>query len=246
MLDGVTTLRLDQAAALGAKIRMERDEPTGKYLLYSPAEEPDYEDDWLLDIRLYSRSFRADRASILLEELGLINQHLRQHLADRRKFFDSKERLQKLRKLVAADRCRRRPRPQDDRRRRQGRPAGVLQHRAHALPRLHRGGRARSTSTSRPRPGIRSRSSTWTAPFWQMAKTAFGYAEDDPSLKKLLIRLLVTDYAHHLKGDVPIALAHLVLPPSGRRNAVVCLAQWRDSSSKGSSYDRLVRRGRHA
>ena len=40
-------------------------------------------------------------------------------------------------------------------------------------------------------------------PFWEMVKAAFGYAEDDPSLKKLLLRLLVTDYAHHLKADVP-------------------------------------------
>ena len=62
MLDGVTTLRLDQVGALEAKIRLERDEPNGKFLLYAPTEEPDYEDDWLLDIRLYSRSFRADRA----------------------------------------------------------------------------------------------------------------------------------------------------------------------------------------
>jgi len=76
-------------------------------------------------------------------------------------------------------------------------------------------------------------------PYWDMARAAFGYAEDDPSLRKLLIRLLVTDYAHHLRAEVPTALAHLVLPPSGRSNAVVCLAQWRDSSSKGSSYDRL-------
>ena len=51
--------------------------PTAKFLLYAPTEEPDYDDDWLLDIRLYSRSFRADRASILLQELGLVNQHLR-------------------------------------------------------------------------------------------------------------------------------------------------------------------------
>ena len=64
MLDNVTTLRLDKVRALEAKIRMERDEPTGKFLLYAPTEEPDYEDDWLLDIRLYSRSFRADKASI--------------------------------------------------------------------------------------------------------------------------------------------------------------------------------------
>ena len=103
MLDGVTIMRLDEVGALETKIRLEREEPEGKFLLYSPAEEPDYEDDWLLDIRLYSRSFRADRASILLQELGLLNQHLRTHLADRRKFFDAKERLQKLKTLVAPD-----------------------------------------------------------------------------------------------------------------------------------------------
>src|ERR1700730_111586 len=101
-LDGVTTLHLDAVGALSAKIRLERDEPNGKFLLYSPAEEPDYEEDWLLDIRLYSRSFRADRASILLQDLGLVNQSLRTHIAERRKFFDAKDRLQKIKNLVAS------------------------------------------------------------------------------------------------------------------------------------------------
>src|SRR5271170_882941 len=103
MVEGVTTLRLDEIGALDAKIRMERADPDGRFLLYAPTEEPDYEDDWLLDIRLYSRSFRADRASILLQELGLVNQHLRTHVAERRKFFDAKERLQKIKNLVAPD-----------------------------------------------------------------------------------------------------------------------------------------------
>ena len=40
-LDGVTTLRLDQFGALEVKIRIEQKEPTAKFLLYSPAEEPD-------------------------------------------------------------------------------------------------------------------------------------------------------------------------------------------------------------
>src|SRR5438128_1699692 len=103
VLDGVTVLRLDEIGALDAKIRLERQDPEGKFLLYAPSEEPDYEDDWLLDIRLYSRSFRADRASILLQELGLVNQHLRTHLTDRRKFFDAKDRLQKIKNFVAPD-----------------------------------------------------------------------------------------------------------------------------------------------
>ena len=83
LLDGVTVLRLDEVGSLEAKIRLERDEPTAKFLLYSPCEEPDFEDDWLLDIRLFSRSFRADRPSILLQELKLVNQHLRLHIAKR-------------------------------------------------------------------------------------------------------------------------------------------------------------------
>ena len=54
-------------------------------------------------MRLYGRSFRADRASIILRELGLAHQHLRQHLSKRRKFFDNKERLHKLTSLVSPE-----------------------------------------------------------------------------------------------------------------------------------------------
>ncbi|MHB1787676.1 MAG: BREX-1 system phosphatase PglZ type A [Acidimicrobiales bacterium] len=262
LLDGVTTIRLDQEPALGVKIRLERDEPAGRFLLYSPAEEPDHESDWLLDVRLYSRTFRADRASILLDQLGLKNQHLRQHLADRRKFFDSKERLQKLRPLVT-------PTATDvelDRamiavvvRADQPEFFNIVR----TLFDAHTEANDEIDLDVPPPAWDQVEKFDLARPFWEMARTAFGYDEDDPSLKKLLIRLLVTDFGHHLRtperqarkpdlredrqarkpdrleADVPNALAHLVLPPSGRSNAIVCLAQWRDSSSKGSSYDRL-------
>jgi uncharacterized protein (TIGR02687 family) len=237
-LDGVTTLRLDKIGALEVKIRLERTEPTGKFLLYAPIEEPDYEKDWLLDIRLYSRSFRADRASILLQELGLLNPSLRTHIAERRKFFDAKDRLQRLKGLVAPDDA-----------------AGDLDRKMIAV-------------VVRAEPAelfnlVRTIFHAWTetgadldldtppavwghvekfdldGPFWQMVKATFGYEEENPSLKNFLLRLLLTDYAHHLKGDVPQTLRGLLLPKTGWSNAVVCLGQWRDSSSRGASYDRL-------
>ncbi len=102
-IDGVTKLELGRLGTLEVKIRVERQEPDGKFLLYSPAEESDFENDWLLDVRLYGRSLRADRPSILLQQLGLLNPNLRLHLAVRRKFFDSKERLQRLKVLSAPD-----------------------------------------------------------------------------------------------------------------------------------------------
>jgi uncharacterized protein (TIGR02687 family) len=238
MLDGVTTLRLDEVGALETKIRLEREEPTGKFLLYAPAEEPDYEDDWLLDIRLYSRSFRADKASILLQELGLVNLHLRTHVADRRKFFDAKERLQKIKNLVAPDDA-----------------AADLDRKMIAVvakadqPELFNLVRTIFQAWAEPGseidldnpPGVWGQIEKFDldVPFWQMVKATFGYEEDNPTLKIFLLRLMLTDYAHHLKGDVSQSIRGLLLPKTGWSNAVVCLAQWRDSSSKGASYDRL-------
>lgn len=238
MLDGVTTLDLGQTGSLETKIQLEKDDPNGKYLLYSSAEEPEYEDDWLLDIRLYSRSFRADRASILLDQLGLNNHHLRQHLADRRKFFDNKERLQRLKSLVE---------PSDtatdlDRKMisvvvkaEQPEFFNIVRTLFHAF--------TENTDVTDldfpPAAWEQVEKFDLAQPFWEMARLHFGYAEETPTLKRFVIRLLVTDYAHHLKKDAPTALAHLVLPPQGRSNAIVCLAQWRDSTSRGSSYDTL-------
>jgi hypothetical protein len=100
-LDGVSLLRLDEHPALAVKVRLEQEDPIGRYLLYAPFEPPASDQDWLLDMRLYSASFSADRASMLLADLGLTQQSLRQHLADRARFLASRERLERLKNLVS-------------------------------------------------------------------------------------------------------------------------------------------------
>lgn len=235
-IEGVKVIRLDQTGGLEAKLKIERDEPESKFLIYSPEEEPGYDDDWLLDIRLYSRSFRADKASIILDELGLESQLLREHLAQRRKFCDNKERLQKLKSLVV---------PEDTADDIDRKMLAVLvkadQPELYNILRtlLHFYAEVEDIDLREP-------VAAWDQigkfdledSFWRFIKRAFGYAEESPSLENLLIRLLVTDFVQHLHGQAP-ALEHLVLPQIGRANAVVCLAQWRDSASKGSSYDQL-------
>jgi hypothetical protein len=51
-------------------------------------------------MRLYGASFSADRASMLLADLELTRQSLRQHLAVRARFFASRDRLDRLKRLV--------------------------------------------------------------------------------------------------------------------------------------------------
>ena len=235
-IEGVNVIRLDQSGTLEAKLRIERDDPKSKFLIYSPEEEPNYEDDWLLDIRLYSRTFRADRASIILEELGLNTQHLRDHLSQRRKFCDNKERLQKLKSLVV---------PEDTADDLDRKMLAVVvkadQPELYNILRtlLHFYADAEDIDLREPvQAWDQIEKFDLEEPFWRFIKRAFGYQEESPSLENLLIRLLVTDFVQHLHGQAP-SLEHLVLPQTGRANAVVCLAQWRDSASKGSSYDRL-------
>ena len=237
-LKDVNIVRLDEVGSLGAKIRIERDEPTAKFLLYAPTEEPDYENDWLLDVRLYSRSFRADRPSILLQQLGLLNQHLRLHIADRRKFFDAKERLQKLKTLVAADDA-----------------AADLDRKMIAVvakadqPELFNLVRTlfHAWTEAGPEVDLDNPPAVWEQvekfdlddPVLADGQDRLRLQRGEPDAEELPAAAGADRFAHHLKGEVPQSLRPLLLPRTGWSNAVVCLAQWRDSSSKGSSYDRL-------
>ena len=235
-LDEVSLIRLDECGAFQAKVRIEQQEPNGRFLLYAPFDEPEVEQDWLLDIRLYSRTFRADRASIVLDELGLTQHHLRPHLAKRAKFLASKERLNRLKKLVS---------PGDteidlDRKMlavivRADQPEffTILNSLFHGMA---EGG-----------DGLHALPSAWedmekfglVEPFWRMVESTFGYAEETPSLRNLLIRLMVTDFANVLNQEIPASLQNLLLPETANANAAVCLDRWRDSSTKGGSYDQL-------
>ncbi len=236
-LDDVEILKLDDIAALELKIRLEQEDTQGRYLLYSPTGEPDLKDDWLLDIRFYSRPFRADRASILLDELGLTRQHLREHIARRRKFFDSKERVRKLKALVDPDDV------ELDLDRKM--LALTVYSDPPDFPHIVRTLFHSMTEADELDLGVVP--AAWKQvekyeldqPFWLLASSHFGYREDSPTPRNLLIRLMASDYTHQLAGEPPAALEHLQLPRAGTANAVVCQAQWRDSASQGTSFNAL-------
>lgn len=96
-LEGVTKLEIvNNEFAL--KYHVLREEPDRKFLLYQGSPQPPDDENWLLDLLLSSGEFRTDRAAILLSELDMdiSFQHvIKKHAA----FFDSKARIQQLKKL---------------------------------------------------------------------------------------------------------------------------------------------------
>ena len=102
-LTDVQILNMAEQSTLEIKLKLELEDQQCKYLLYFPSAEPDLEQDWLLDIKLYSRSFYADRFSIHFNELGLQQQSLREHLTKREEFLKSKARLTVLKRYLQPD-----------------------------------------------------------------------------------------------------------------------------------------------
>lgn len=233
-LEGVELRRVDDIPMLALKTEIELERPGQPFLLYEMGPRPDPEEDWLLDIRLYAETFAADRSTMILRELGLMQQSLRDHIAARAKFFASKERLARAARFIEPDDT------EDaiDR----ALMASLLKADQTDLFTV-----VRALLHTLDADDLEAVPASWeefekyalSESFWRMMQETFGYREDEPSLKTLLMRLMVTDFARGIDGPCPAALAHLVLPKSGAANAVVCMGQWRDSAQFHGSYDSL-------
>lgn len=227
---GVTLLKLDEIGALKAKIRIEIEEPERKFLVYSPTAQPAPEDDWMLDVRLYAKNFTADSASLLLNELGLESQILREFLAGKKQFFASRDRLQKLKKLVS---------PSDDENalNKKMLAVAVRADQPETFTILLKIISELSTQAEKSGADLREVvPDVWkdiekfdlAEYFWNLAAETFGYSSNEPRLYDLLVRLFVTDFAVHARRELPESIRPLVMENS--TNAAVFSANWRTNS----------------
>lgn len=108
--DGEFQDRLDEVALNNAKLvaltgtnnfavkkLLAVDDTTSNYLVYCPLSYEKPEDNWLLDIELYSEEFRADLISIWMDELGIPSTPaMRKQVKEYRKYFNAKTRRDKI------------------------------------------------------------------------------------------------------------------------------------------------------
>lgn len=240
-LEDVKIIRPDRIGQFNTKVLIESESPgedsstNGKILVYSISGEPKVADDWLLDIRLYSYQFSADWASILIDELGLVNHSLRDHLIKRKGFFASKERTERFKQIIS---------PEDIEKELDKKMIAVLVKSEHSdffdiIRTLYGAIADLSNLDDVPKVWQQIEKMELEDAFWGFTEEAFGYAEEHRTLRNLLTALFVTDFAHSVKEEIPENLRHFVLPKNRHSNVTVCLGQWRDSSSKAKNYDIL-------
>ena len=96
-LDGVKILKLTGKNNFAAKMLLSETDTQSNYLVYNPLSYSDIQDNWLLDIELYSEEFRADLLSIRMQELNMpATLQLRKAMKSYSRFFENKERIARL------------------------------------------------------------------------------------------------------------------------------------------------------
>lgn len=233
----IRVVQLDASPALALKLDIEQASSESKWLFYSQQAEPAPEHDWLLDVRLRAKAFHADEASSQLEELGLQTISLRAHLKLRASFLKAKDRFDRLKRWAL---------PSDSAADLDRKMIAVLVRAeqpdmASILLKLFLGMDGDEVDLQREPKGWGDVASHGLLPaFWDLVREEFGYEEAEPSLRDLLFRLLVTDLANGLAGDLPAQLAHFRIAHRAKAASIsVFLSQWRTNISYYSSYDSI-------
>ncbi len=97
VLENAKVIALTGSNVFSVKKLLSVDDLTTNYLVYSPMSYDRPDDNWLLDIELYSESFRADLISIWMDEMGLASTPaMRKQVKNYRTYFNAKDRRLKI------------------------------------------------------------------------------------------------------------------------------------------------------
>lgn len=207
VLDNAKILVLTGSNTFAAKKLLAADDTTGNYLVYSPLRYDKPEDNWLINIELYSEEFRADLNSIWMDEMGLPNNAtVRRMVKGYRKFFNNIERRKgiaamaqnittasQLHLAVMASLCGLKD----------AQPAGII--RAVLTQSLDLDGN-----------GIYQDFVKFGAqnPFWVMVSQATGYSEgDDVDLGRLATHILLTAATRTMRSELLLGLDNFISTP---------------------------------
>lgn len=230
VLDNASILVLTGNNTFAAKKLLAVDDTTSNYLLYCPLRYEKPEDNWLINIELYSEEFRADLNSIWMDEMGLPNNPtVRRMVKDYRKFFNSIERRKsvaamaknigtasQLHMAVMASICGIKD----------AQPSGII--RAVLAQSLDL--ESNTIYQDFVKYGAQN-------PFWVMVAQAIGYSEgDDVDLGCLAMHILLTATTRTMRSEHLAGLDGFISTPH-QSYCYDMISDWLQSDDNGSLYD---------
>lgn len=181
------------------KYRLLKREPRSRFLVYRAGPAPRDIDNWLLDLELANGVFTADRASLIMQELGLTETDHGDVIKSHLRFFDSAKRTQDLKARVAKS---------DDARTLQAKMVAILiGQKQHSLSEIWR---TLLEQNSRGEiSAIREIEKHGFSEFhWEGTRKIYGYESDSPSVDDFVLWLF-GHAVNNFQSDVPNALRNI-------------------------------------
>ncbi len=197
-LDGTNNFKVKKLLAV--------DDTTSNILLYDPISYSDPDDNWFLDVELYSEEFRADLVSMWIDEMGMPpTPALRKQVKAYRKYLNSKLHRERI----------------------------ISQNKVPAVPaQLHMAVMAAIEGIPNAQPGIiikevlQAGTDAESNPvyrefvnygadkaFWSMVRQGTGYSEEHPDLMRLATHILITAATRTMQLDYLAGLDAFISSP---------------------------------
>ncbi len=228
-LDNVKTIKLTSNNTFHIKYLLEKKDVESNYLLYSPLPQPDFRDNWLLDILKYSVEFSADRASLIMQDFGVKEPALRGVFKKYLKFFGNKERYRKFALLHIDDFTE------------ESIDIGVLS----VLCRVRVANFEQVLKNILSGEiGVKNRyieaikSFGDMDAFWGLVEKRYGYIDEEKSLDSLLAMLLVSHLSYSLEEKIPEPWKDYV--SFKKADAVVFISNFMNHTTDGKVFDALA------
>lgn len=205
-IDNAKLLVLTGTNNFAAKKLLNVEDTTSNYLVYSPISYESQEDDWLLNIELYSETFRADLVSIRMNEMDLpATPDFRRLVKGYKKFFGAQTRraaFAKLNKGIST--------PSQMHLTVMAAICGVDNAQPNSIVKaVIAGGTDRETNKV-----FRSLVNYGAeAPFWALVKQATGYFEQEPGIERLVTHILLTATTGTLRMEYPAGFDSFISIP---------------------------------
>ena len=201
----------------GVKYRLLREAPEQKFLLYHEGPQPEYLDNWLLDVQLAQGEFRTDQVGLWLSELEL-SLEFAEVVQAHEEFFKAVKRKDSLKRLL---------KPDDTPGMVRMKMLGVC---AGAEPRLDTVLESLLAELSEDRDDkfkLIARCGLDTF-LWEQMKRTYGYQSDTPGIRDFVIELFKSCYAMGTEGQVLLS-----------SDSLVFLRRWKDSRQYEASFESL-------
>ena len=211
---------------------LEHDDTSSSFLVYSSEPEPEYEQNWLLDIQIYSERFENTRISDLKAEIGIEGYDLDPFLERHQKFFANKKRVATFKKIYE-------PGWKEERMIRGmiavlcGTPAPDERENVKKIL---------LGSLSEEDNLIYEELERYdlTRPFWEIIRKTYGFYTDPPTLKKFFLSLLITHINRHTQLDLK-NLSRFINHKRQENECEIFISGWMNHINDSAKFDEYCR-----